>query len=93
MDQFNPHSVHCINAPNFPILARYIVSGDFANALRHLNSLNRDDLFDTLLYSGLGVKGAYGEWINNISHELQQACEQGYIENQAVFDKIRAHLN
>ena len=94
MDQFTSnHSVHAINAQKFPTLAIHIFNGEYDRALNYLNSLDRDTLFDTLLYSGLGVKGGYADWIDNITETLQQACTQGFIANSPIFDRIKEQLN
>ena len=94
MDQFTSnHSVHTINAQKFPTLAIHIFNRDYDKALKHLYALDRDNLFDTLLYSGLGIKGEHAQWISNITAELQQACAQGFIADKPIFEQIRAQLN
>ncbi|MER2491557.1 hypothetical protein [Catenovulum sediminis] len=68
-------------ATSAPALALYVQDGDFTAAIAYLKQLSRDELYDTLLYSGLGVHGLYPYWIKNIESKLALACHRGYLES------------
>lgn len=64
-----------------PQLKIHILNSDYDKAHEYLNTLSRDDLFDNLLYSGLGVVGNYGTWIENASDRLYAACGAGSLDH------------
>ena len=66
---------------NSPLLKLIVSNNNYELAVFYLRSLSRDDLFDNLLYSRLGVVGQYECWIDNILGRLKQACEDGCFDN------------
>lgn len=53
-----------------------IEKGDGKGAVRHLRTLNKNDLSETLLKSGFALSGGYAKWVERASHPLLKAASE-----------------